>query len=217
MSASGAAVDSRVYALLREAAEWRLLGRLFDCPDEPWRQDVAALARETDDDVLRRAAAAALDAATHGQYHSVFGPGGPAPPREASYQQTVELGSLMSELAAYYEAFHYRPATCEAPDHVAVEAGFVAYLRLKQAYAAAAGDAEHEATTAEAVDRFRSTHLAVIATPLAAALADSGVEYLVQASRLLVKRAGHRPQSARLHVLHDPGENDESRFACGEP
>jgi len=32
-----------------------------------------------------------------------------APPREATYHETVQLGYLMSELQAYYNAFAFRP------------------------------------------------------------------------------------------------------------
>ena len=40
MSATAPAFDPRVRDLLREAARWRLLGRLFECPSEAWRSDV---------------------------------------------------------------------------------------------------------------------------------------------------------------------------------
>ena len=197
-----------VHDLLREAAWWRLLGRLFECPGTEWRHDVAALVREVDDDALREAAESALDRATEGQYHSVFGPGGPAPPREVSYHDRLELGSLMSELAAYHDAFEYHPSTNEAPDHVAVEVGFIAYLRLKEAYAVAAEEREHAATTAQAAEQFRVDHLAMLAAPLAAVLADSDLDYLVRASALLASRAGDRPRRTLLPVLQNGVDDD---------
>jgi len=205
---------ARMNELLHEAARWRLLGRLFECPTEAWRRDLATLAREVDDEALRRAAEAAVVTATEGQYHSVFGPGGPAPPREASYHDTLELGSLMSALAAYYDAFGYRPVTIEAPDHVAVEAGFLAYLRFKEAYAVANGDAEHATTTAQAAQQFRADHLAMIAAPLATVLADSEIDYLVQASELLASRAGDPPRRTRLPVIQAPVDDAGSEFPC---
>lgn len=200
--------------LLRDAAWWRLLGRLFECPDDEWRRDIAMLAAEVDDAALRAAAEAALVTATEGQYHSVFGPGGPAPPREVSYHDTLELGSLMSELAGYYDGFGYHPTTREAPDHVAVEAGFLAYLRFKEAYAVASGDAEHTATTAHAAERFRVDHLAMYAVPLAAVLADSEIDYLVQAGGLLASRAGDPPRRTRLPVIQSTVDNGGSEFPC---
>ena len=220
MSANQVAIDPRVAGLLREAAWWRLLGRLFECPGPDWRRDIAALAREVDDDALRAAAVSALEGATEGQYHSVFGPGGPAPPREASYHDTLELGSLMSELAGYYDAFDYHPSTGEAPDHVAVEIGFVAYLRLKEAYAVATGELDHAGTTAQAAERFRVDHLAMLASPLAAVLAGSdlaaaNLDYLVKTSALVAARAGARPRRTLLPVLrNDVADEGGSEFPC---
>jgi nitrate reductase assembly molybdenum cofactor insertion protein NarJ len=207
--------NAHALGLLREAAWWRLLGRLLECPNDEWRRDVAALAAEVDDEGLRGAADAALATATEGQYHSVFGPGGPAPPREVSYHDSLELGSLMSTLAGYYDAFGYHPATREAPDHVAVEAGFIAYLRFKEAYARAAGDEEHASLTADAADRYLADHLAMIAAPLAAALADSEMDYLVRASGLLAERAGKPPVRTRLRVIQESDE-DDGEFGCGD-
>jgi nitrate reductase assembly molybdenum cofactor insertion protein NarJ len=216
MSEDGPYVDLNVRNLLREAARWRLLGRLFECPGEEWGRDVARLAQEVGDAGLQAAAEQARVTATEGQYHSVFGPGGPAPPREASYHDTVELGSLMSELAACYDAFGYRPATSEAPDHLSVELGFVAYLRFKEAYALAAGDAERAAITAQASDRFRADHLSMFTDPLADVLSDSGIEYLVQASRVMVEYVGHRPPRTRLPVVVEPVDDTGAEFPCCE-
>lgn len=204
----------RAVDLLRDSTRWRLLGRLFECPCDEWRRDVASLAADVDDDRLRAAAGVALATATEGQYHSVFGPGGPAPPREVSYYDSLELGSLMSELAGYYDAFGYAPPTGEPPDHVAVEAGFIAYLRFKEAYARATGDEEHASLTAEAAGRYLADHLAAIAAPLAAALADSQIDYLVRASGLLAARAGKPPARTRLRVIRETDE-DEGEFGCG--
>jgi nitrate reductase assembly molybdenum cofactor insertion protein NarJ len=208
------AVDGRVTDLLREAAWWRLIGRLFECPDDAWRADVALLAREQEDVDLADAARSAVADADEGLYHSVFGPGGPAPPREVSYHDTLELGSLMSRLAAYYEAFAYRPLTGETPDHVSVEAGFVAYLRVKEAYALMAGDAEHATITADAASRFVADHLAAVAAPLARLLADAQPGYLATASRLLAARTGPPRGPRRLPVLVDVEGGEGSGFEC---
>lgn len=206
-------LDGRAADRLREAACWHLLGRLFECPSPTWREDILRLANEIRDADLA-AAVAAADVATEGLYHSVFGPGGPAPPREASYRETIELGSLMSELVSCYDAFGYRPSIGEAPDHIAVETGFVAYLLFKEAYALASGDAEHAEMTARAATRFCADHLALAAAPLAALLADSGIGYLAAASRLLSLRAGEPPARPKLIVVQDP-ENDNADICCG--
>ena len=36
-------MDARVHALLRQAAEWRLIGLLFECPAGTWRDDIGDL------------------------------------------------------------------------------------------------------------------------------------------------------------------------------
>jgi hypothetical protein len=193
----GAPVDSRQGQLLREAADWRLLGLLFECPSANWRHQVEGLAAETADAELRAAAQQALQDAAEPLYHSVFGPGGPAPAREASCRESLQLGYLMSELNAFYEAFAYRPATLEAPDHVSVQIGFVGYLKLKEAFALASSDGGHAAITAEAAGRFIGEHLSVLAEPLAAALRNSGVHHLELAGAVLLRRVGPRPQAEK--------------------
>jgi nitrate reductase assembly molybdenum cofactor insertion protein NarJ len=208
--------DPRVRDVLREAAAWGLLGRLFECPRDGWHREIAALARELGDDELTAVGLAAEAVASEGQYHSVFGPGGPAPPREASYHDTLELGSLMSELAVYYDAFGYSPRGDESPDHVSVEIGFVAYLKLKEAYALAQGEHERAELTAGAVREFVVRHLSMIAAPLATVLAASPLEYLASASRILAVRVGPPPRSTRLPVLqHVSADDDSGRdFEC---
>ncbi|HUE85136.1 MAG TPA: molecular chaperone TorD family protein [Vicinamibacterales bacterium] len=212
---SAQVLDDRVNGLLHDAAAWRLLGRLFECPDASWREDITRLASELQDDGLRAAVAAVGETATEGQYHSVFGPGGPAPPREASYLETLELGSLMSTLAGYYGAFAYDPQLTETPDHVAVEAGFVSYLKLKEAYAYAQGDEARAQVVSDASARFVDDHLAMMAVPLAALLAGSHLDYLAQASSLLAARVGPRRGPMRLTVLQAaPDDDDGSEFTC---
>lgn len=211
-------MDPRTHALLRQAAEWRLIGLLFECPADAWRDDIVALARDIDDPLLGSAAAHALEEADEGLYHSTFGPGGPAPPREVTYVTAIQLGSLLSELRAFYDAFAYRPAAREAPDHVSVEAGFIGYLLLKQAYAVARGDEEQASVAAEAATTFMREHLAMLAEPLAATLDASGLEYLAEAARALATRAGPPPSAmaahgGRLLPVIQPIEDDDE-IAC---
>ena len=210
--------DPRVRELLQEAARWRLLGRLFECPSPEWREDLTRLAGEVDDEELRAAAEHAVGRASEGEYHVVFGPGGPAPPREVSYYESVELGSLMSELAAYYAAFGFRALPSEPPDHVAVETAFMAYLRLKEAYARAMADPERAATTASAAARFRDDHLATLASPLAVTLSESGIDYLARAGRRLLAYAGERRPLSMLPILQEETADDDSgnEFRCCE-
>jgi nitrate reductase assembly molybdenum cofactor insertion protein NarJ len=215
IATSGAtAIDRALAEVLQDAAYWRLLGRLFECPSAAWRADVAALALEVTDADVVAAAGAALDEASEGLYHSVFGPGGPAPPREVSYHDTLELGSVMSSVTGYYHAFGYRPVLAESPDHVAVETGFLAFLRVKQAFALMGGDSDHGGLAATAAETFRTDHLAVFAQRLAGLLADAPASYLQAASRALAGRVGSRPGPKRLPVVQPVDEDDGGEFGC---
>lgn len=212
-------MDVQVHALLRQAAEWRLVGLLFECPVGTWRDDIVALARDIDDPLLGSAVAHALEEASEGLYHSTFGPGGPAPPREVTYLQSLQLGYLLSELTAFYDAFAYRPVTKESLDHVSVEAGFVGYLRLKEAYAVTRGDHDQASVTAAAAATFMREHLATLAEPLAATLDASSLAYLAETGRALTNRVGPPPTAtvpphgARFLPVIQPLE-DEDEIAC---
>jgi nitrate reductase assembly molybdenum cofactor insertion protein NarJ len=192
----GIALDACRQELLREAAAWRLLGLLFECPSSAWRRHVRALAREVRAPGLRMAAHAALKQAGEGLYHSTFGPGGPAPCREAACRPAVELGTLMADLEGFYQAFGYQPENCEPPDHVAIETGFVSFLCLKQVYAIADGNQEAADIISQATRRFLEDHLRMLAGPLAAALRHSPVSYLKMAGEELCRRTGARPEAS---------------------
>jgi nitrate reductase assembly molybdenum cofactor insertion protein NarJ len=121
----------------------------------------------------------------------------------------------MSELQAYYNAFAFHPSTAEAPDHVSVEAGFIAYLKMKEAYALASQDEERAATTSESAQRFIADHLTNLAQPLAERLEGSGISYLAMASAALLRRVGPPPVApSPLRILQD--EPQENGFGCGE-
>lgn len=210
-----AVLNERELRLAKEAAEWRLISLLFECPDSKWREQVTTLMNEVADAELQSAAHDALEEAGEGLFHYAFGPGGPAPAREATYHQTVQLGYLMAELQAYYNAFAFQPVTAEAPDHVSVETGFIAYLKMKEAYALACQDEERAATAAGSAQRFIDDHLTNLAQPLAEHLEDSGISYLAKASAALLRRVGpQKVAPSLLPILQE--EPQESGFACGE-
>ena len=180
-------------SLLEEAAAWRLLGLLLEYPTPAWRAQLEALLADFDGNEWRNLGEAALEGASEGVYLEVFGPDGVASPREAAHAGGIQLGHLLAELAGYYQAFGYRPAAAEPDDHIAVEAGFVAYLKMKQAFALACGDGEHADIAAQAATVFLRDHVAVTAHPLAAKLSGRAPEYLARAARLLAERAGPPP------------------------
>jgi len=182
--------DPQVAELLRQSAQWRLIALLLSCPRDGWQDELTALARESADEPLQAAADAALTQAGEGLYHSTFGPGGPAPPREISYLRSTLSGQFLVDLRGMYEAFAYQPGNGEPPDHVAVQADFVAYLRLKEAFAHSRGDEEQAAVTAAAAQRMVEDHLSAIAEPLAQSLAASEIPYLSAAAAALRQRVG---------------------------
>jgi nitrate reductase assembly molybdenum cofactor insertion protein NarJ len=173
---------------LAEAAEWRLLGLLFACPHGDWHEQVAALAAEVRDDRLRVAAHAALQEATECGYHTAFGPGGPGAPREVSHRQSALTGEYLAELLAFYNAFGYRPPRDDPPDHIATEIDFIAYLRLKQAFALARGEETQATVTAEASQHFIQDHVATTAVPMTQILEVSSIRYLTLAAENLLER-----------------------------
>lgn len=179
--------------LLAQAADWRLLSLLFEPPCDAWREDVRALSEATADLMLRAAAQRALVQAEPALYHSTFGPGGPANPREIAYHPRTLPGGTIAEIEGYYAAFGYAPRTEETPDHVAVESGFIAFLRFKEAYAASRGETDQATMTAQAAARFVGEHLAMMAQPLADSLRNSGLEHLALAAEALRARTGPPP------------------------
>ena len=215
MSTHKPVLENDELQLVKQAAEWRLISLLFECPCASWRKQVAGLMNEVADPELKSAAAEALEEASEGLFHHAFGPGGPAPPREATYHQTVQLGYLMSELQAYYNAFAFHPRSAEPPDHVAVETAFIAYLKMKEAYALACEDQDRAATASESGQRFLQEHLANMAQPLAGHLAQSGIGYLAKASAALLERVGQPAVKASpLPILQE--EPQDGEWACGE-
>lgn len=201
------ALDAEARARLGEAAEWRLIGLLFERPRAEWWGLVARLAGEIEDPRLRAAGEAAHDA-SEGVYLDVLGPGALSA-RAVAYVPSVQPGLHLARLAAFYEAFAYRPAGEDPPDHLAVQAGFFAYLRFKQAYALANGDAEHAQVTAEAAESFRAEHLVPCAAGVAHALAQCNIEYLRLLGQAVAARVG--PPRTRPR----PPGADDLEEGCG--
>lgn len=192
----------------REAVEWRLISLLFECPGNDWLTQIRSLAEEVNDSDLQAAAAAAQEA-SESEYYTTFGPGGPAAPREVSYRDTLMAGQVLGELSGYYRVFAYQPMFAEVPDHVAVETGFVAYLRLKEMYALETGNAEQAKVAADAARQFITDHLNQMAEPLAKSLSYSGIKHLELAAAALLKRVGLRqklPAAKEAAVMGCPAE-----------
>jgi hypothetical protein len=207
--------DTDVRRLLREAADWRLINLLFECPADGWHEQLEGLAAEVGDASLREAAGLAREEASERLYHTTFGPGGPAPPREVSHRDTVHPGRFLAEIRDCYQAFAYTPSTPEAPDHVATEAGFIAYLRLKEAYARACGDGGAAAVCRCAAKMFLQEHLSVMAQPLARGLETSGIGYLRHAGAALLDRVN--PPTDGLPMPEAPLDPIQSVYGSDGP
>lgn len=189
---------------LREAAEMRLIGLLFERPREGRRAGIRALASEIGDGRLRELAERLLDL-DEPTYTSLFGPGGPVSPREAAYLKRADPGQAMADASAFYEAFGYRPRSEDPVDHIAVEAGFVAYLLLKEAYAGACGAAPE--VTAAARTRFVESHLSPLGAGIAARLRKVQAPEMLALASALLERTGGTPA---------PDEEDEEAPVDGE-
>jgi nitrate reductase assembly molybdenum cofactor insertion protein NarJ len=214
--ARGRRLSSDAARLLAEAAEWRLLGLLFEYPAGAWRAQLEALIPDLAGN-LRAMGEAALRRSSPGLHIALFGPGGSVPVREVSWRGGIQSGHLMSEIAAYYGAFGYRPSEEEASDHLAIQLGFVSFLRMKQALALSLGEIEHARIAAEAAERFIGDHIAVSAAGVAKALEAFAPEYLIEAGRRVLRLAGAAPQSGYPLSAGSFPEDDSEEMTCGSP
>jgi nitrate reductase assembly molybdenum cofactor insertion protein NarJ len=211
------ATNPEIQKLLAEAVEWRLLGLVFEYPAGTWRAQVEELVRDLVQEELRSLAGAALESSTEGMHFALFGPGGSVPVREVTYQGGVQFGYLMAELAAYYEAFGYCPTAGEAEDHLAVELGFMAYLKMKSALALARAESENASVAAAAADSFLRDHLRVMAEGIVTKLEVFAPEYLVEAGRWVLQHAGPAPRNCFPLGTFCREEDESSEIVCGPP
>ncbi|MBI4527411.1 MAG: molecular chaperone TorD family protein [Deltaproteobacteria bacterium] len=152
------ATDTRTRDLVAQAAAWRMASLLLERPRPDWRDEIVGLSSEVIDARLLSAAKNA-DQATEEKYHQLFGPGGTVSPREVSYCGFEDPGHVMAKLEAFYNAFVFKPGREEPIDHISVEAGFVGYLFLKEAYAEMRGDSDAVEITGNVRERFIKDHL----------------------------------------------------------
>jgi nitrate reductase assembly molybdenum cofactor insertion protein NarJ len=190
-----AVLNASARRLLGEAVDWRLLSVLLERPARDWDDAVKRLAHDAADADLRPVAAAA-EGATEGGYLAAFGPGGIVSPREIAHTKTRDPGHVLAQLGAIYDAFAYRPQTEETPDHISVEAGFVAYLRMKEAFALATAEEEAARIASEAAVLFVERHLSTFVQPVAERLSAVPDAYLAGAIHALLRRTGPRRTDA---------------------
>jgi len=202
-----AALASRT--VVEDAARWRLLGLLFERPRAGWLEELRAVASEVDDARLA-AAVEAAEETTEGTYQLLFGPGRAVSPREVAYRGRHDPGAVLADLSALYAAFAFHPKAEDPADHVAIEAAFAGYLRLKEAYARARGDVDAAATCTAAFARLRDTHMRYLAQPLAERLAAVPFPtHLALAAQVLFETCGSLPADAV------PADSDDGDLGCG--
>jgi nitrate reductase assembly molybdenum cofactor insertion protein NarJ len=171
---------------MAEALRFRLMGLLLERPRPGWIEEAEALAAEAGNTSLREAVEAARDA-TEGTYLSLLAEGGFVSPRETTWRHREDPGHILADIAGFYEAFAFKPRAEDPLDHIAVEAGFVGYLHLKEARALFHDDQEGTEITATARRRFLEAHLSQFARPFADRLAATGVLHLMAAARSLAE------------------------------
>ena len=217
MSSWHEAVD-RQKEVLREAARWHLLARLFERPRPGWLDGMRALCTELSGE--DRELAAAVRQATgvgEGQYLAVLGPGAPVSPREVAYRGWGDPGRILADVAGIYEAFAYRPKSEDPPDHVAVEAGFVGYLCLKESYALARRETEHAERVAQGRKAFVGEHLGTFAAKLARKLETASVPHLSLAAALLASWCGVPERAPELPIVGPTApEVEGDEMSCAE-
>lgn len=195
--------------LLRDAAEWRLLSLLLSRPTPERKDEVRHLANEIKEPGLAGAAHDWCDHAGEGGYLHLLGPGGLVPAREVAYRPFADPGWLLADLNRFHGAFAFSPEREEPADHVAVLADFVAYLRLKEAYAYESGDHDAAEVARTASERFAAEHLAPVAAPMAERLDALGATAWSAAAHLLAARIPPPPPAVERPLA------DDVALSCG--
>lgn len=200
--------------LLGDSASWRVLGLLFERPRGTWKDDLVALAAEIPDAALASLARRAATEGTEAHFLAVLGPGGTVSPREAAYRRMGDPGHLLARLRHLYESFAYLARVEEPPDHVSVEAGFVAYLRLKESYAMAQGDAPSASMASDATALFLAEHLSHLAVGLRTRFDLLDDDYLSAAASHLYSLLEPFPESV-VQAASAGGPDAEPLDSCG--
>ena len=196
-----------------DAARWHLLGLLFERPRPEWRAELRSLATMIDHPDLERAVELAATAG-EGDYLATLGTGGSVSPREVAYRPMADPGKVLADLAARYEAFGYRPRSEDPPDHLAIEAGFVGYLTLKEAYAEASGNRARAELCREARAAFLADHLGTLARGLARRLPDALLPHAAIAAGELTRRCPPGGGDEHLPVVGSAASADDEALGC---
>lgn len=206
--------DAVSRALLRVDV-WNLLARAFSRPDAASLASQASLACDllADDSLrnqlLREAFASFIEEAQHAdpllleqEYHQLFTTQMLCPPHEGAYQRTSR-GAVLGDIAAFYSAFGIRMReTGGAPDGMAQELHFLAWLALKEAYAIQRQRPEDVEVTRNATRTFLSDHVGRWAAAFVERLVNASPSpYYVAAGQLLIAVLNHVTAEFAIRAL----------------
>jgi hypothetical protein len=154
-------LSAEVREALSSAAEWYLIGMLFERPGRHRLDQLQVVSTEIVDPQLQEAARDLL-VLTEETYLQLFGPGGAVSPREVAYIGWQDPGKILAQLEMLYESFSYRPRREDPVDHVAVEAGFVSYLYIKEAYSQVSANSDAGSVTNDVRKKFIEEHFGLL-------------------------------------------------------
>jgi len=184
------AAEQDVLTWLQRASTWRFFSLYFRLPTEETEAELAALAPEVSAE-LRELAEMRQQltlAEREQEFHRVLGAGG-IPACASSYDDNALAGRgpMLADIAGFYQAFAYRPEPlpAEVPDHIAVEADFIAFLAVKIAFALHESQEEKALVARQASDKFLTEHVREWVGRFHAALERAASPAYLRAARLL--------------------------------
>jgi hypothetical protein len=170
-------VTPEVRGILNNAAEWRLIAMLLERPRLHTLPQIGCIAKEILAADLKEIVVLAMNA-TEECYLQYFGPGGLLSPREVAYIGWGDPGKMMSEIGLLYESFSFAPRSEDPSDHIAVEANFISYLYIKEAYALLNQEDENAETAKAVRKKFIEEHFGILLYGLARKLNGSEPVYI---------------------------------------
>ncbi|MFQ5655354.1 MAG: molecular chaperone [Planctomycetota bacterium] len=155
--------ESALRRSLQRAAHTRLLSLILE-PPRPGRQAaLRAFVEGTPIDLgIDLSPLLDGDDGTVAEEHfSLLGVRGPISCHASDHRDEgfADKGPILADIAGFYRAFGFEGPIREAPDHFANLCGFLAFLALKEGYAAYLGEVEEAQVAREAERALLDTHL----------------------------------------------------------
>jgi len=163
MSVVEAPVDARMRPALERAVRYRFLALLLEPPRAGRQETLRALAREArfGGELDLTPALAPDDAAVEVEHFRLLGEAGRVSCAASAYVREgfADKGPILGDIAGFYRAFGWTPPCRETPDHFANLFAFLAFLTLKEAYAAHREDTEEAEVARDAEAKLLSRHV----------------------------------------------------------